>query len=287
MFTRISQTWEILKASWNVLRQDKSLILFPLFSGISCILVMASFCVPLFRYHPIPVQTDADRANNIIFYVILFCFYFVNYFVITFFNTGIIACAISRLAGGNPTLADGFKAAFRRIHLIAAWALLSATVGLTLRMIAERSKLLGRIIAALLGGAWSIMTFLAIPVMIFEGKGPFATIKESTRLLRETWGTRLVANFGFGLVFLILLLPVFVLVPATIILTAGMHSPILILIILGCAASYIILLALVQSALHSIFQAAVYVYTQNALLSPTEDACGFPVELVRDSLYEK
>jgi hypothetical protein len=287
MFTRISQTWEIMKASWDVLRQDKSLILFPLFSGISCIIVMASFCVPLFKFHPGPVQTDSDRVNNIIFYVILFGFYFVNYFVITFFNTGIIACAISRLAGGNPRLSDGFMAALRRIHLIIAWALVCATVGLALKMIAERSKLVGKIVVAILGGAWSILTFLAIPVIIFEGKGPFATIKESTRLLSETWGTRLVANFGFGMIFILLALPALILTPVAIVFAAPLHSALIILLILGCAVTYFILLALVQSALYSIFQAAVYVYTQNALLALGQDSCGFPIELVRDSLYEK
>jgi hypothetical protein len=51
--------------------------------------------------------------------------------------------------------------------------------------------------------------------------------------------------------------------------------------------TYFVFLTLIQSALHSIFTAAVYVYTQGALLGPEEDPCGFPVELVKNSLYGK
>jgi hypothetical protein len=280
MFQRISYTWQIMGASWDVLRKDKGLVLFPLFSSICCLIVFASFCVPLYTY---------QHAHDPLFYVVLFCFYFANYFVITFFNTGIVACAVSRMAGGDPTMMGGLREAFKRIHLIAGWALVSATVGLALRLIAERSRLVGRIVTAILGGAWSIMTYLVVPVLVVEDKGPIEAFKESTRLLTQTWGTRLLGSFSFGIIFMLLSLPAFLLMAGAVFMGASFHSPYLMFVLIGCGVVYLILLALIQSALQSIYQAAVYMFTQGALLSPAQapGGHGFPVELVRNAMYEK
>ena len=43
-------------------------------------------------------------------------------------------------------------------HLSLGWALLSATVGFVLRMIEERVEGVGRLVAGLVGVAWSVAT---------------------------------------------------------------------------------------------------------------------------------
>ena len=63
-----------------------------------------------------------------------------------------------RLEGKDPTVADGFRAAFNRLHNIFGWALVSATVGLILRIIEDRSEKIGRIVSGLLGMAWTADT---------------------------------------------------------------------------------------------------------------------------------
>ena len=47
MIERLRNSWELAKASWQVLQADKELLLFPVFSGIALILVTVSFFVPL------------------------------------------------------------------------------------------------------------------------------------------------------------------------------------------------------------------------------------------------
>src|SRR5215475_11393415 len=47
MFERMSRGWTMMKQSWQVLRSDKSLILFPILSSIACCLIMVSFALPL------------------------------------------------------------------------------------------------------------------------------------------------------------------------------------------------------------------------------------------------
>lgn len=259
MFGKIAYTWELMRASWNILKADKTLLIFPLLSGICCIIVAASFFLPIVVTDSLqPPSGDVEVAQKIAYYGILFLFYFSMYFVIIFFNAATISCAVLRMAGGEPTVADGFREAFARIHLIVAWALVAATVGLMLRMIEERSKLAGKIIASLLGAAWSVMTFMVVPILVVERKGPFAAMKGSLQLLGKTWGEQLAGNFSFGLIFTLLS------IPAIGIFGLGMFSGNVVLLAVCIAAGilYLIILSLVQSALQSIFQAAVYLYAR-------------------------
>src|SRR5437588_3884370 len=152
MFGRVSYTWDLMRASWNVLKRDKGLLVFPLLSGICCLLVLASFAVPIFLSHAWePPTKNAGAAKQVAYYGTLFLYYFANYFVITFFNVGIVACAIERMRGGEPTVGYGFSVAMSRLPLIIGWSLLSATVGLLLRIIEESSSKAGEFVAGLIG----------------------------------------------------------------------------------------------------------------------------------------
>ena len=49
---RLSTGWTAAQACLEVLRRDKKLIVFPLLSGISCLIVLASFAIPLAVVRP-------------------------------------------------------------------------------------------------------------------------------------------------------------------------------------------------------------------------------------------
>jgi hypothetical protein len=210
MFARLSYTWEIMRASLSVLKRDKILVLFPLFSSFACFLVIASFAMPLFFVNLAGWKSSSGhltQEQQVIGWAYLFAFYFVNYFVITFFNVAVIASAVTRMAGGEPTFSGGMRSALQRVHLIAGWALVSATVGLVLKMIESYNRKVGRFIASLLGAAWTIVTFLVVPVLVVENKGPIDALKESVALLKKTWGSQIAGNFSFGLIFFLLFIP--------------------------------------------------------------------------------
>ena len=42
---KIGYTFAMMRASWEVLKKDKELLLFPLLSGFCCLLVMLSFAL--------------------------------------------------------------------------------------------------------------------------------------------------------------------------------------------------------------------------------------------------
>ena len=257
MFDRIANGWALTKQSFAVLKLDKELLLFPLLSGMACLLVMGSFALPLWASGQLDVLfADGRPIDNPVFYVIAFAFYFVNYFVIIFFNCALVACAIIRFKGGDPTVGDGLQAASSRIFQIAGWALVSASVGLILRAIESRSAKFGQIASALLGMAWSAGTYFVVPILVVERANPVEALKRSVSTLRKTWGEALVANFGIGL--LVTLATMAAMCPALLGLFSGNSA----LMILGISVSVIsvVVISLVSSAMNSIVVAALYLY---------------------------
>jgi hypothetical protein len=273
---KITRTWSMMSACWQILKQDKGLLVFPFISGICCLLLLASFALPLYytnRWHP--PGLDAESTRQIAYYGVLFLFYLLNYFIVVFFNAAIIACATMRMQGGSPTVGDGFRAAAARLPVIAGWAVVSATVGLILRMIEDRSEKIGQFVAGILGAGWTLVSFLVVPILVVENKNPFAALKDSTALLKKTWGEQLAGNFSFGLLFFVLA------IPAVILIVAGAFAG-NVGLLAGCialAVVYLILLSLVQSALQSIFQAAVFLYARDGRVPE-----GFEAELLGNAM---
>ena len=265
-----------MSASWSVLRKDREILIFPVLSGIASVLVLASFAIPLFMIGDLKkISGSAADAEP---WIALFLFYFSNYLVIIFFNTAIVACATIRMSGGDPTVSDGLQAAGSRLSAIVGWAAVSATVGMILRMIENRSSFIGRIVAGLLGMAWSITSYLVIPVLVNENKGPIEAYQESVRLLKKTWGEELIGNFSFGLVFFVLSLPAIILVFAGVLMGNGVLTLIFIVLALLCG----VLLSVIQSALQGIFQAALYQYAQKGTVVP-----GFDQNLLKGAITPK
>src|SRR3954447_22250939 len=149
-FDRLSTGWTAAKACLEVLRRDKKLVLFPLLSGLSCLVVLASFAIPLAIAKPAFLGAFFDEEANVHqtpvwFWLVLFAFYFVNYFVIYFFNSALVYCALSHFRGEPATADDGLRAAVRRLPELLVWSLVSATVGLVLRLIENANEKVGAI----------------------------------------------------------------------------------------------------------------------------------------------
>jgi Family of unknown function (DUF6159) len=266
---KISRTWSLMSQSWQVLKQDKTLLVFPLISGICCLLLMASFAVPFYETGAWqPPGRDASHQHQVFYYGVLFLFYFCNYFIVVFFNAAIVACAASRMTGGNPTIGDGLRTAASRLPVIVGWALLSATVGLVLRIIEDRSDKIVQIVMSFIGVAWTVASFLVVPILVVENKNPFTALKDSAVMLKQTWGERLVARFSFGAIFGLLCLPGIALIIGGAFL--GHAALIIPCVMLGVL--YLVLLALVNSALHAIFQTAIYLYARDGQVPEGFDA---------------
>ena len=188
-----------------------------------------------------------------------FVFYVVAYSVAFFFNTALVGAAMIRLDGGDPTVRDGIRIAMSRLPAIIGYAIIAATVGMILRWISERAGIVGSIVAGILGFAWSVATFLVVPVLVVEQVGPIEAVKRSSAMLKKTWGEQLVGGFGIGLVFGLIMLAVGIIGGAIIVGLAAVSTA---LMVVGIVALILAVgaVALVASALGGIYTAAVYRY---------------------------
>lgn len=272
MFDRISRSWTLTKQSFAVLRNDKRLLMFPMLSGAALILVFLSFSVPLFATGSL-ANVDQQQMN-LKYYALLFAFYFCNYFVIVFFNSALVFCANKCLSGGHATVSEGLSASWQRLPRILMWALVAASVGMVIRLIEDRSEKLGKIVAWLLGTAWTVMTYFIVPVLVFEDLGVIDAVKRSTAVLKKTWGEEVAGGFSMAIVWVV----------AVIVGIIAAFGAFLIHWALGVAfiVLYFLTLSVVGSAVKSIYITALYRYA-----SAGEVSEGFTPEMMQSAFAGK
>jgi hypothetical protein len=270
---RLGRSWQLMKASLHVLREDKEILLLPILSFISAVIILGTFVTGFFI---------TGTLFSFSWFIVLgfFLMYLILYFIIIFFNTAVIACADIRLKGGDPTIRDGLQIAGQNVRKILAWSLIAATVGIILQAIRERSGTIGRIIIAIIGIAWTALTFFIIPVLIYENKGVLSSIKRSGSLFRQTWGETIVGTIGFGIIFFLLAL--LGLIPIMIGAIIGGFYPIIIGVI--AASLYWIIIGAIASALNGIYVTALYQYATQGRLPEPYDPSLIP-SLAPDSKY--
>ncbi len=265
---KLSNGWSMTKMSLRVIARNKRLLLFPVISGVFILAILASFVGVMLLN-----GTLFNPSINVLFIAFWVAFYFVSFFISIFFNVALISCAMKELDGESTTISYGIAQARARIRPILGWALLSATVGLILKSIQERSGMIGRIIVGLIGAAWAITTYFVVPVIAFEGLGPFASIKRSLGLLKGTWGEAAISNIGIGLIFglaaLAGLIPVIL---AFVLGDVGIGLMVLLVVIV-----YWVVLGVLASAASGVLRASLYRFATTGKVVE-----GFPEQVLRN-----
>jgi hypothetical protein len=254
MFEKFSRSWTLVKASAAVLKSDKELLLFPILSGIAAMLVVGTFIVPMFALRLFEGGMGVGGA------IWGFLFYLCLYFITFFFNAALVAAAMIRLDGGDPTVTDGINAARARLMPILGYAAIAATVGMLLQALKSRdNNFLVRMIGSGLGVAWTLSTFMVVPVLVHQNVGPIEAIKQSVTLLKSTWGENAIGNVGLGAVFGLIMFGTFA-IGLMLAIAASSVSGALAITIGVVAFLALIALGVVQSALSAIYAAALYRY---------------------------
>jgi hypothetical protein len=203
-FDRLKNGWELAKVSLRTINENRELLLFPVFSTISLILILATFFGGTYFLIGDSIEgiLDNENVSDIFAYGMIFIYYLINFFIVVFFNSALIHCAMKHFNDEQTSLGDGFQFALSRIGKILSWAIVSATVGTILQIISESGKI-GQFISSLIGAAWSILTFFVVPVLIYEDKSVFDSIKSSTNMMKEKWGESLAGNVSFSLIMIL------------------------------------------------------------------------------------
>jgi hypothetical protein len=165
---------------------------------------------------------------------------------------------------------------------IFGYALIAATVGLLLRMIQERLGLIGRLVVGFIGLAWTVATFLVVPVLASKDVGPVDAVKESVELLKRSWGENLIGNGGIGVVFGVLMVLAVLVGAALIGAAVAMQSVVAIVVAGVIVVMGFVLLGLVQASLQGIYSAALYRYAEAG-----EASVGFDQALLQQAFAPK
>ena len=271
MFDTIKRSWRLFKLCLHVLSVDKELIFFPIFSTIGLIFVTLTFMGVTFGMGSLERLSNEGTVTGTDL-LMVFLLYVASYFVIIFFNAALVFAAHERLEGGDPNIRSGLKGASSRIITIFLWAVVAAIVGLILQILSSQAReqggimgIIGQIVIALIGAAWSLVTFFVVPLIVIEHRGLVDSFKTSFTLLKRTWGEQVVGNFGLGILqFGATLLAVLVGVILAFALSPlggiGVATAIAVGFILVVAVS------LVFATLNGIYKAALYNYAADGVM---------------------
>ncbi len=266
----------IVLESWAILRQDKEMMWFPVLSALVSIVALIIFCALYFVF---AYDSTAATTPTMQGYVLLFLYYFMMFFITNFFQAGLFIIAHARFSGQNLSFTDGINGAMAKSGKIVVWSAISASVGVILQMIADRSKFIGKMVAWLLGAAWNILTYFSLPSLVIGNTSITNSFKESAAVIRKTWGETIIVQLGVGLFFsllifsgLVLSIGVVVLIP-DVVVAIGVGALLLV---------YVIVLTVISSTLSSIFKLALYEYATTGKVPS-----GFSPALIQNAIKTK
>ncbi len=239
---------ELTRASWHVLRRYPLLIWFPILSLVATFLtlVLVGPLLPIFEDMPLLAIA-----------LVLFAIHVVH----VFFAVGLTAEALKALRGDAPiTIRGGLATACERAPAIASMAAVTSTFGLFLELLGRSRSSALRFARAVFGTGWSLVTYLAVPVMVQERRGGIPSLKRSGDLFRRTWGETTLSEVGLRVLTQYL---VFVLVIVAIVLVHVFGESafaVLLILAIACAAVGVI------GSLEAIYRAALYVFASEGVV---------------------
>ncbi len=249
--SRIRRGWGLTKKSWTLLNEHRELIRFPLYGAVATVPLAILF------FGPGLYLLDKDSLAGAI--PLLVIGVYVLSVVGFYFSVGLAAAANMIFDGRPATVADGLAVSRANFSQICGWAALSTAISVLMGVLENQGGIAGNVAARLVGMAWSLVTFLAVPVIAIEGTGPLQTLKRSASIFRQRWGQQITGNIAIGAaVFLIGVLPAIVLIVAGVALWSSASFLGALLVVIG--ALVLAIAMLVSRALSGVFGVALYRY---------------------------
>ena len=249
----VSRSFRLLGASWTLLGRDPKLLLLPLTSLVASLVVAVAF----YAAGIVNFSTTRSSVWNLIG---LYAFYAVIAFIGICCNSVIVAVAMERLAGREATIRDGWTVVRGRLPQVIRWALVSATVGVAMRVIQERLGIVGAVATWIGNLAWSLATFFVVPVLLFEPVGVGGAIKRSASVFRKRWGEQVTAQLAIGAGLIVVWLPIMVVAMLLLLVSPVVSAVVFVVGLLAVIT--------ISSTLNEIFTAALYRYAVSGAVPP-------------------
>lgn len=251
MFKRIKSGWQLTKKSWGVFHDEPGLVKFAIASGLLSLLVVAVVVGPGLYL--------IDSESQVIGVILVAVGIYLATYISIYFAIGLAHNADRRMQGEPASFREGMAVASSRAGAAAGWAFVSVVVMTIIRAIQERFGIAGAIVGGLAGAAWGVLTFLAIPVIAIEGTGPITTLKRCGHLVKSRWGEQVTGTITIGAA-----VALFGVLPGVLLIVGGValwaSSGVGAAVLIGLGLIVLVIAALIQQVLSTIFGVALYRY---------------------------
>ncbi|MGI9350076.1 MAG: DUF6159 family protein [Rhizobiaceae bacterium] len=180
------------------------------------------------------------------------------HFIYSFFECALVASAIKRLRGDNPTVGYGLGLAANRMPQIAGWSLYSTLFGILVSLLKSffKNRWAQKAVGGLAETTWNVVTVFVLPLVVVENMGPTRAMKQSVKLVKQKWGEAATLELGFGTLCSLAAVPIAFLFILSGFLQQSNSELALTLMILGVASGAF--LGLIFTALNGISKAVLY-----------------------------
>lgn len=238
----------LTKASWHVLRRHPTLIWFPILSVFATFVLLA-LVGPL-----LPMLEDLP-------WIAVLAVMFLVHVVQVFFSVGLTSEALKALRGDQTiTIGGGLATAMGRGPAIVSLAAVTATFGFVLEIMGRSNNGALRLARALFGTGWSLVTYLAVPVMVQERRGGIPSLRRSGDLFRRTWGETTLSEVGLRVLTQWLVIMLVIVSVLLLHLFGKSLFAVLLILSITCAAVGVI------GSLEAIYRAALYVFASEGVV---------------------
>ena len=205
--------------------------------------------------------------------------YLVSMIFATFFNVAFYHEILAALRGEPVSIQGGLKFACTRWKAILMWSLFAGLVGLIIQQIEQRLSFVGRIVARLLGMAWSIASVFVIPSIVQDEQNtnPIQMLKNSAGILKRTWGEALIGYVGMSLASGLILLASIVLLIGALVGSVALNNYWLIGVVGVLWVLAMFVLSYLTSVASQIYKGALYLYAANGIV-PEPTITGLPLK---------
>lgn len=273
---RFGRGMELARASWTIVRRDRTLMLLPLASGV--LLLATAFVI----FGPALFVSDRENSKLPLVPAAVIAVYACT-FISVYFRVAFAAVVSARLDGDPMTVGDGLTLAAARLGSIGWWTFIAGSVGLLLRALRQlpfAGDLVEAIVAGVLGAVWGALTFFVVPILAIEQVGPREAVERSVRTVRERWGEGVTGFLAITGVYVIALFAVVALIGVGGLMLDGSPPAGAAVMAVGFVA--LVLLALVIATIQQVFGVVLYRFATDRGVTP-----GFSEDQLDDAVRRR
>lgn len=262
--------WLLARSCWTTLKLDKELVAYPLYSALYSMIWAGLIGGVMFGAYLLTGHTASEFFGSENFplphwagYVASFLTLLGMYLVNNYYMAALVASALHRFEGGDPTVAYGLQRAKLRSKALIKFSFVQASLGTFLQAAEEKLPFAGKLLAWIVDIGWHLASFFAIPVIVMSDRdlGPIEAVRESAGVFKKTWSKNFTGGLALGGVFMVALFSWLLFAGASAILALSVGIGTL-FITVPIAVLLLVALMAVTGALNGIFVSALYHYAK-------------------------